>query len=150
MIESTNYDEYAPGKGVTLSSGFDIAIIAAGPMVRDALEAANMLNRCDVFARVIDMHTVWPIDKDLVLRAARETGCIVTVEEHSGPDSLGDAVESIVGKEEQIPILRYIADEQMNDDTDKEEIPDNSRIARSLRTMILRFFEENGYFISGR
>ena len=77
------------GKGVTLKDGNDLTIIANGILVSEALQAAEMLAKDGINARVINIHTIKPLDKDLVIKAAKETGKIVTVEEHSVIGGLG-------------------------------------------------------------
>ncbi|MGI5973956.1 MAG: transketolase family protein [Oscillospiraceae bacterium] len=95
------------GKGVTLRPGKDVTIIAVGLMVQKALAAAELLAREGVDARVIDMHTIKPLDEKLVLRAARETGCIVTTEEHNIIGGLGEAVCACVSAKCPVPVLRH-------------------------------------------
>ena len=80
------------GKGVTLRDGKDVTIVASGLMVAEALEAADKLAEEGVDARVINIHTIKPIDKELLVKAAKETGAIVTAEEHSIIGGLGGAV----------------------------------------------------------
>lgn len=80
------------GKSVTLREGKDVTIIASGLTVSTSLDAAEMLSQEGIEARVINMHTIKPIDKEAVVNAAKETGKIVTVEEHSVIGGLGSAV----------------------------------------------------------
>ncbi|AGC69240.1 transketolase, C-terminal subunit [Thermoclostridium stercorarium subsp. stercorarium DSM 8532] len=101
------YDENATfefGKGVLLRDGTDVTIIANGLMVQYALEAAKILEEQDISARVIDIHTIKPIDRDIILKAAKETGCIVTAEEHSVVGGLGSAVAEVVCSEYPVPV----------------------------------------------
>jgi transketolase len=95
------------GKGVTLREGKDVTVIAVGLMVQRALAAAELLAQEGVDVRVIDMHTIKPLDKDLVLKAARETGCIVTTEEHNVIGGLGEAVCACVSEGYPVPVLRH-------------------------------------------
>ena len=95
------------GKGVTLREGKDAAIIAVGLMVQRALAAAELLAKEGVDVRVIDMHTIKPLDTELVLKAARETGCIVTSEEHNIIGGLGEAVCACVSENCPVPVLRH-------------------------------------------
>lgn len=90
---------FAPGKAVTLREGDDVTVIANGVLVYRALEAAERLARQGISARVINMSSMAPIDRESVVRAARETGGIVTVEEHSIYGGLGGAVAEIVALE---------------------------------------------------
>ena len=95
------------GKGVELREGSDAAVIAVGLMVQKALAAAELLAAEGVSLRVIDMHTVKPLDADLVLKAARETGCIVTTEEHNIIGGLGEAVCACVSGSCPVPVVRH-------------------------------------------
>ncbi len=84
------------GKGTQLKEGSDVTIIATGILVADAMEAAATLVADGISARVIDMHTIKPIDEDIIVKAAKETGAIVTAEEHSVIGGLGSAVAEVV------------------------------------------------------
>lgn len=86
------------GKGEVLRDGTDVAIIANGLLVAEALEAAELLTEQGISARVIDMATIKPLDEELVLKAARECGKIVTCEEHSVIGGLGEAVCAVIAK----------------------------------------------------
>nr|WP_207729584.1 transketolase family protein [Clostridium chrysemydis] len=94
------------GKGVTLKEGNDVTLIATGIMVDAALEAAEILAKDGINARVINIHTIKPLDNELVLKAAKETGVIVTAEEHSIIGGLGSAVAEVVSEECPVPVLR--------------------------------------------
>lgn len=84
------------GKGIELVGGNDVAIIATGLMVYEAIKAAEELKADGISARVINIHTIKPLDKDIVIKAAKETGLIVTCEEHSVIGGLGSAVAEVV------------------------------------------------------
>ncbi|MBR2284190.1 MAG: transketolase family protein [Ruminococcus sp.] len=84
------------GKGVTLRDGNDVTIVATGLMVNEALQAAETLAAEGISARVINIHTIKPLDKDIICKAAKETGLIVTAEEHSIIGGLGSAVAEAV------------------------------------------------------
>lgn len=92
------------GKGVMLRDGKDITIIATGLMVAEAIEAGSALKEQGIDARVINIHTIKPIDREIILKAARETGKIVTVEEHSVIGGLGSAVANVVTEEFPVPV----------------------------------------------
>ena len=94
------------GKGEVLRDGADIAIIATSIMVPEAIEAGNILAGAGISARVINMATIKPLDEDMVLKAAKECGRIVTVEEHSIIGGLGEAVCSLVGERRPVPVKR--------------------------------------------
>ena len=95
------------GKGSVLREGGDVTIIAAGMMVQMALKAADILAEEGVSARVIDMHTIKPLDEELVLKAARETGAIVTTEEHNIIGGLGEAVAGYLSGVCPVPVVRH-------------------------------------------
>ncbi|MGI6722185.1 MAG: transketolase family protein [Anaerovoracaceae bacterium] len=101
------YDENADirmGKGNLVRDGKDISIIATGIMVEKAALAAEKLADKGIDARVIDIHTLKPLDEEIVIKAARETGAVVTAEEHSIIGGLGDAVASVLGRKQPCPI----------------------------------------------
>lgn len=87
------------GKGIQLKDGKDIAIIATGLMVNEALIAAKELEEKGISARVINIHTIKPIDRDIIIKAAKDTNLILTVEEHSVIGGLGSAVADVVTEE---------------------------------------------------
>ena len=95
------------GKGVTLREGGDVTIIAVGLMVQESMKAAETLAAEGVQARVIDMHTIKPLDEELVLKAAQETGCIVTTEEHNIVGGLGSAVAEYLSGICPVPVVRH-------------------------------------------
>ncbi|MBQ9267918.1 MAG: transketolase family protein [Oscillospiraceae bacterium] len=100
------------GKGSVLKDGSDVTVIATGMMVQCACEAAEALAAEGISVRVIDMHTIKPIDRELVLQAARETGCIVTSEEANIIGGLGSAVAEVVSEGCPVPVVRHgVADE---------------------------------------
>ena len=92
------------GKGIQLVDGCDVTIIACGLMVQEALKAEKQLAEQGIHARVIDMHTIKPIDRDMIVKAARETGAIVTAEEHSVIGGLGSAVSEVIARTECVPV----------------------------------------------
>ncbi|MGN0243625.1 MAG: transketolase family protein [Lachnospiraceae bacterium] len=94
------------GKGVTLEEGTDFTIIATGLMVNESLEAAKLLRADGYNPRVINIHTIKPLDEELVIKAAKETGRIFTVEEHSVIGGLGSAVCDVVCKEAPVPVVK--------------------------------------------
>lgn len=94
------------GKGITLRDGNDLTIIATGLCVSSALEAAQLLEKDGISARVINIHTIKPLDEKLVVKAAKETGRIVTVEEHSVIGGLGGAVSECVSAKYPVPVQR--------------------------------------------
>jgi len=104
-------DQIEIGKGNLLREGRDAAIIACGIMVAKALQAADELAAQGIEVAVADMHTIKPLDQDLVLKLARQTGKLLTVEEHSVIGGLGSAVCETVSEHYPVPVLRMgIAD----------------------------------------
>lgn len=103
------YDEnykFELGKGVKLKDGKDVTIIATGLMVHLALEAANTLAAEGIDAEVINIHTIKPLDKDMVVASAKKTGAVVTAEEHSVIGGLGGAVCETLSENAPVPVLR--------------------------------------------
>ena len=98
--------KFTIGKGVVVRDGKDAAIIANGLMVSHALQAAAMLEKEGLQIQVINMSTIKPIDRELIIKAAQETGAIVTAEEHSIIGGLGEAVASVVAEECPVPMKR--------------------------------------------
>ncbi len=99
------------GKGVVVRDGSNVTIMANGHMLSRSLEAADILGSQGISARVVNMHTVKPLDTSLVLKCAAETGSVVTVEEHSIIGGLGSAVAEVLSGELPVPVKRVgIAD----------------------------------------
>lgn len=95
------------GKAAMLRDGKDVTIAATGLMVQRALAAAELLSGEGVSARVLDFHTIKPLDGEALLAAAKETGCIVTTEEHSIMGGLGSAVAGFIGEHCPVPVVRH-------------------------------------------
>ena len=95
------------GKGSVLRDGTDATVIATGMMVQSAYEAAEKLAAEGISLRVIDMHTIKPLDTELVVKAAEETGCIVTSEEANILGGLGSAVAEAVSEDCPVPVVRH-------------------------------------------
>ena len=98
--------KFALGKGVLLADGSDVTLVATGIMVAMALEAKELLAAEGISARVINIHTIKPIDQAILEKAAAETGAIVTAEEHNVIGGLGSAVAEAVGESCPVPVLR--------------------------------------------
>lgn len=103
---TTRYPSYKfeIGKGVQLVAGDDVTLMATGIFVQLALESAEMLKAQGIHARVVDMHTVKPLDEQIILKAAKETGAIVTLEEHNVMGGFGSAVAEVLAKHEPVPV----------------------------------------------
>ena len=106
VINDTASYKFELGKGVCLKDGTDVTIVATGLMVGMALDAAKVLEEKGINARVINIHTIKPLDKEIILKAASETGAIVTAEEHNIIGGLGSAVAEAVGEGCPVPVVR--------------------------------------------
>lgn len=106
VINDENNYKFEIGKGVLLNEGTDLTIVATGIMVDVALEAKEILASQGISARVINIHTLKPIDSDILVKAAKETGAIVTVEEHSIIGGLGSAVSEVLGEVCPVPVVK--------------------------------------------
>ena len=95
------------GKGVLLRDGSDVTVVAVGMMVQSALEASKILEEEGISVRVIDMHTIKPLDGEILLAAAKETGCIVTSEEANIVGGLGGAVSEYLSTVCPVPVIRH-------------------------------------------
>ncbi|MFA7573649.1 MAG: transketolase C-terminal domain-containing protein, partial [Lutispora sp.] len=98
--------EFNVGRGILIEEGKDVTIIAAGFMVHLAIEASAMLKEEGIAAEVIDMHTIKPIDRELIIKSAQKTGAIVTAEEHNIIGGLGGAVAEVLCEEYPVPMVR--------------------------------------------
>lgn len=94
------------GKGIVLRDGSDVTIVATGLMVNEALQSAEVLAAEGVSARVVNIHTIKPLDKELICKCAKETGAIVTAEEHSIIGGLGSAVAEAVTECCPVPVIK--------------------------------------------
>mgnify|MGYP001618114113 CR=1 FL=1 len=98
--------EFVLGKGYKLKEGQDVSLVACGIMVKHCLDAAAVLEKTGVSARVINLHTLRPIDKEIILAAAKETKGIIACEEHSVVGGLAGAVSEIVLENQPVPVLK--------------------------------------------
>lgn len=96
--------KFVVGKGQLLCSGNDLTLIATGHMVWEALQASLLLKKIGIHARVINLHTIKPIDEEIILSAARETGAILTAEEHQVQGGLGSAVAEVIVTHHPVPV----------------------------------------------
>ena len=108
--DADNYT-FELGKGICLKDGSDVTIVATGVMVDMALKASELLAAKGISARVINIHTIKPLDKEIILKAAAETGAIVTAEEHNIIGGLGSAVAEAVCEGTPVPVLRVGTDD---------------------------------------
>ena len=106
VINDNDAYQFEIGKGVTLKDGNDVAVIATGLMVGKALEAAAALEAEGISVRVINIHTIKPLDEELVLKAAKETKAIVTAEEHNIIGGLGSAVSELLSEKYPTKVIK--------------------------------------------
>lgn len=106
VINDNEDYKFEIGKGVELKEGSDITIMATGIMVSTCMEACEELEKEGIKARLVNIHTIKPIDKCIIEKAAKETGCIVTVEEHSIIGGLGSAVCEVASETCPVPVVR--------------------------------------------
>ncbi len=112
VINDNEDYKFEIGKGVTLREGKDVTIVATGLCVSSALDAAELLKAEGIDAKVINIHTIKPLDKELIVAAAKETGKIVTVEEHSVIGGLGGAVSEALSEAYPVPVKRIGVNDQ--------------------------------------
>jgi transketolase len=103
-IFDENTYRFELGKGIVLSEGTDVTIFATGLMVHTAIEAVKLLAAEGISARLVDIHTIKPIDKDLIIESAVKTGALVTVEEHNIYGGLGSAVAEVASQNCPVPM----------------------------------------------
>lgn len=106
VINDTEEYKFELGKGITLKDGKDVTIIATGLPVSESLEAAEMLEKDGISVRVINIHTIKPLDEEIIEKAAKETGKLVTVEEHSVIGGLGSAVCDVVAEKAPAKVMK--------------------------------------------
>lgn len=110
------------GKGICVRDGTDITIVATGLMVYEAIQAADLLAKEKIYARVIDIHTIKPLDAEILVQAAEETGILLTVEEHSIIGGLGDAVCSTICRNKPVPVMKIGIQDQFGHSGSAEEL----------------------------
>lgn len=106
IIHNESSYKFEIGKGEILRDGKDVTIVATGAMVSNSLEAAEKLAADGIEAKVINIHTIKPLDEELVVVAAKETGKVVTVEEHSVIGGLGSAVCDALAMKNPTPVMK--------------------------------------------
>ena len=105
-VFTTKQTPFKVGKAYTLRDGVDVAIIGAGSVLYDALIAADKLQKEGIFVRVINCHTIKPIDRSAIKKAAQECGAVVTVEEHQINAGIGSAIIEVIAEEYPVPVER--------------------------------------------
>lgn len=133
--------DFQIGRGIVLRDGRDATVIACGTMVSLALEAAQTLAEEGIQVSLVDMHTIKPLDQDLVVRKARETGAILTVEEHSIIGGLGGAVCEAVSEKYPIPVRRMGIDDIFGQSGNPDELMQHygltsDKIVQNIRLLL--------------
>lgn len=105
VIFDENY-KFEIGKGVELKEGSDVTVVATGLMVNEALEAYEILKSEGISAEIINIHTIKPLDEEIIIKAAQKTGAIVTAEEHSVIGGLGSAVCDVTAEKCPVPVVK--------------------------------------------
>lgn len=106
VVNDAETYKFELGKGVVMKDGSDVTIVATGLMVNESLEAAKKLEADGISARVVNIHTIKPLDTELICKCAKETGVIVTAEEHSIIGGLGSAVAETTAENCPVPVVR--------------------------------------------
>lgn len=122
LYDDVSEDTIQIGKGIELRSGSDVAIIACGVLVSEALKAAEMLENEGIHATVIDMHTIKPLDVDLINAIAERCGCIVTAEDHSIIGGLGGAVAEHLSMTSSTPLERVGVKDRFGESGQSDEM----------------------------
>jgi len=114
--------KFIPGKAQTLREGNDIALIATGHMVWEALQSAKYLSKKGISARVINIHTIKPIDQEVIIKAAKETKAIITLEEHQIMGGFGSAVAEVVVQHYPVPMKMIGMPDRFGESGEPEEL----------------------------
>jgi len=135
--------QFVPGRAVTLREGTDATIIATGIMVAAALEAAGLLAGEGIKAGVLDIHTIKPLDVEAIVKAARETGALVTAEEHSVIGGLGSAVAEVIVENCPVPLKRVGIPDKFGESGSPDELLEKygltpGFIAAAVKEVIVR------------
>jgi len=142
IIHSADY-RFVAGKAVTMREGKGATIIATGIMVEKALDAADALAKDGLKVRVLDMHTLKPLDEDAIVKAAQETGAIVTVEEHVRQGGLGSRVAQVVVEQRPVPMSFITIEDCFSSSGKPEELLEKhgltaGNIAKEVRELVKR------------
>lgn len=133
------------GKGVLMRSGTDVTVVATGICVAAALEAAEQLKKQGISAEVIDIHTIKPLDKELILKSAIKTGKVITVEEHSVIGGLGSAVAECLSDNFPVKTCRIGINDCFGESGTAEELLEKHGLnADGIYKRVLGFMSETG------
>lgn len=121
-VVTTEETPFVFGKGLELRPGHDVALLACGTMVSEALSAAEMLATEGIDARVVNIHTVKPIDQEIIIKAARECGAVVTAEEHQINGGFGGAVAEVLVRNCPVPVEMVAMNDRFGQSGKPEEL----------------------------
>ena len=121
-INDVSSYKFEIGKGIVVSEGLDATIVATGIMVEAAIEAKDTLSKEGINVRVINIHTIKPMDEEILVSAAKETGVIVTAEEHSVIGGLGSAVSEVLSEKCPVPVLKVGVKDTFGESGKPEEL----------------------------
>ena len=121
-ILTKDSDPFVIGKASIFREGKDVTIIACGVMVSEALSAAEMLKKENIDARVVNMHTIKPIDQDMIIKCAKETGAIVSAEEHQINGGLGSAIAEVLAKNFPAPLEMVAVNDTFGESGSPQEL----------------------------
>lgn len=142
-LVTDNDTPFEIGKARLCREGSDVTVFANGAMVYEALKAAEALNQDGISVRVVDLHTVKPLDEAAIDRAARETGCIVTAEEHQISGGMGSAVAEYLASHCPVPMEQVGVMDSFGESGQPQELMDKYKlnqhaIAEKIRTVLIR------------
>lgn len=148
IIYDNNYN-FKLGKADTIVEGRDATIFATGLMVKNSLDAADMLKKQGINVRVVNIHTIKPIDKEAVIKAARETGAVVTAENHNIINGLGSAVAEVLSENMPVPVKRIGARDHFGEVAKKEALMKKFKlmptdIADAVKSVIAKKIDGGG------
>lgn len=121
-IANFDIDEFVIGKGIILNKGKDVTIIATGHLVWKAIQAGIQLAEKGIDAEIINIHTIKPLDKELVLRSVLKTKCVVTAEEHQRNGGLGDSIAQLVVRNIPVPIEMVAVNDEFGQSGKPDEL----------------------------
>ncbi len=137
-----NY-KFELGKGITLAQGDDITLIATGLVVNEAIKAVKELKESGINARLINIHTIKPIDEEIIIKAAKETGRIVTIEEHSVIGGLGDSVCKVTSENCPVKVTRIGVEDQFGYSGPAKELLENFGFTQSNIVKVVKDIMSN-------
>lgn len=144
-IVTTEETSFEIGKAEVFKEGKDVAIIACGVMVYQALIAAKELEENHISARVINCHTIKPLDEKTILAAAEETGAIVTAEEHQKAGGLGSAVMELVTEKHPVPVIRVGIDDRFGESGEPGQLMEKFGLThKEIKKAVLKVLRMKG------